>query len=306
MATRLSRSVPVMDLMRDQLLETWRRSLVLDGLDDPVESALRELSLYFDISEDEARQRCLNWERDSVAEWEAGDRASREGLLEFYHTTRSWIFDTVWYHAQQYHGIQPAESVMIAERLAGMTPGKHLDFGSGPGSTSLFFHRLGWQVSLADISTTLLNFARWRFAQRSLDAEFYDLNQGELPSEAFDLITACDVMVHVPDPSATLRQLHRALKPGGLLIFNVDARPKRERENQWHLYLHAYPVLRPVRSAGFERLAPLEFFHVYRKIARRPGVAAAGVRLYDLGRYNRVVSALGDANRAWKHRRQHG
>jgi 2-polyprenyl-3-methyl-5-hydroxy-6-metoxy-1,4-benzoquinol methylase len=271
--------------------------LVLPGIDDPASSALQELARYFNITEDEARRRCLNWETDSVAEWEAKDRSTSEGLLDFYHTTESWIFDTVWYHAQQYYGNQPAESIMIAERLSAIKPGWHLDFGSGPGSTSLFFQRLGWQVALADISTTLLAFARWRFEQRGLAAEFYDLNKVELPEERFDLITACDVMVHVPDPTATLRQLHRALKPGGILVFNVDARPKRERENQWHLYLHAYPVLRPVRSVGFERLPRLEFFHIYRKIDARGPLAAKSIGLVDVARYNRLMSALGDVKR---------
>jgi 2-polyprenyl-3-methyl-5-hydroxy-6-metoxy-1,4-benzoquinol methylase len=291
-------SPPQSSLRSKELLEVWRRSFVLDEFDDPVDSALRELSLYFDLSENEVRQRCLNWEQNSVEEWEAGDRTSPEGLLEFYHTTQSWIFDTMWYHAQQYHGNQPAESVMIAERLAGITPGRHLDFGSGPGSTSLFYQQLGWQVALADISTTLLDFARWRFAHRHRPADFYDLNQQELPTEQFDLITACDVMVHVPDPGETFRRLHQALKPNGLLVFNVDARPKRERENQWHLYLHAYPVLRPVRATGFARLPRLDFFHVYQKIENRAPASRAAVRLHDLARYNRLVSVVGDIRRA--------
>lgn len=283
---------------RDQLLEFWRESFVLAGFADPVDSALHELSRYFGISEDEARERCLHWEQDSVAEWEAADRSTPEGLLDFYHTTQSWIFDTMWYHAQQYHGIQPAESVMIAERLSQVKPGRHLDFGSGPGSTSLFFQRLGWQVALADISTTLLAFARWRFAQRGHSADVYDLNTDSLPTEQFDLITACDVMVHVPDPTATLRQLHNSLKPGGLLVFNVDARPKRSRETQSHLYRYAYPVLRPVRGVGFQRLPRLEFFHIYRKVKPRSSARALAIQAYDLARYNRLVSAVGDARRA--------
>lgn len=304
MAARIQHIATCTDLSQSSLLEVWRQSLILEDVDDPVASALHELSLYFNISEAEARRRCLNWEQDSVAEWEAGDRTTPEGLLEFYHTTQSWIFDTVWYHAQQYHGNQPAESVMIARRLSAVKPGRHLDFGSGPGATSLFFQKLGWQVALADISTTLLEFARWRFAQRNLPADFYDLNARELPSESFDLITACDVMVHVPDPRATLRQLHRALKPGGLLVFNVDSRPKKSRETQWHLYPYAYPVLRPVRDVGFQRLPRLEFFHVYRKIAPRSPAQARAVRVYDLARYNRWVAAAGEVRRTIARRRR--
>ena len=283
----------------DPLAELWRRSLVLPDFDDPVPSALRELSLYFAITEQEAEERCRGWERDSTREWSARDRSTAEGLRDFYLTTQSWIFDTVWYHAQQYHGSVPAESVMIAERVRRQAPGCHLDFGSGPGGTSLFFHNLGWQVSLADVSITLLRFARWRFELRGIDAAFYDLNDGGLPAEHFDLITACDVMVHVPDPVATLRMLHRALKPHGLLIFNVDASPGGP---PWHLYPYAYPVLRPVRGIGFRRLPRLAFFHVYRKINRHSGAGVPMVFCYDAARYNWVTAGLGRAARRFRGR----
>lgn len=282
---------------RAKLLDVWRQSFVMPGHEDPIASALDELSRYFNISHEEARTRCLTWERDSVAEWEAGDRTTPQGLRDFYHTTQSWIFDTMWYHAQQCYQTHPAESVMIAQRLARVRPGVHLDLGSGPGSTSLFFARLGWQVELADISTTLLDFARWRFAQRGLDAAFYDLSAQDLPVDQYDLVTACDVMVHVSDPRTTLAQVYRALKPGGLFVFNIDAQPK-SRETQWHLYTHAYPILRPVRSVGFQRVGRLEFFHIYRKGALRPPLRRLVVEAYDSARYNRLVSAVGDVKRA--------
>ena len=281
-----------------ELLELWRESLLLPECSDLEESALEELSRYFKMSRQQARERCLHWVDDSIAEWEASDRRTEEGLLEFYRTTQSWIFDTVWYHAHQYSGDTPAESVMIAHRLNRVRPGHHLDFGSGPGSTSLFFSRLGWQVSLADISTSMLNFARWRLPLHGVHADYYDLSETSLPVQQFDLITACDVLVHVPDPRRTLRELHRALKPGGLLIFNVDAVPKKTRDNQWHLYRYAYPVLRPVRGTGFQRLPRLEFFHVYRKIGPRSPLRAASVALYDLARYNRLIAIAGNVRRS--------
>jgi 2-polyprenyl-3-methyl-5-hydroxy-6-metoxy-1,4-benzoquinol methylase len=284
------------------LLDLWRESLLVDGYTDPRESALHELSLYFQITPEEARERCLRWEQDSIAEWEAQPRDTPERLLDFYRTQQSWIFDTVWYHAQQCYEELPPESVMIAERLSDVTPGKHLDFGAGPGGTSLFFHRLGWEVSLADISTTLQAFARWRLERRGIAATYYDTANEALPDNTFDLITACDVMVHVPDPRATLTQLHRALKVGGYLVFNVDARPKPSRETQWHLYPYAYPILRPVRSAGFAREPRLEFFHVYRKVAENSPIRVRAVTLYDACRYNLAVARVGAAVRTIKAR----
>lgn len=304
MESDMAQVAPTRPRSRAELLEAWRESLVVDGYADPRDSALYELSLYFEMPVEEVRERCENWERDSIQEWEAQPRDTPEGLLDFYRTQQSWIFDTVWYHAQQFYEVQPPESVMIAERLGGVTPGKHLDFGAGPGGTSLFFHHLGWNISLADISTTLQAFAKWRLDRRGIRATYYDTSTDALPDNTFDLITACDVMVHVPDPRATLAQLHRALKVDGYLFFNVDARPKPARETQWHLYPYAYPILRPARAVGFAREPKLEFFHVYRKLADNSAVRIRVVSAYDLCRYNAAVSRVGQVVRSWKPRRE--
>src|SRR5689334_14163241 len=92
---------------RPALLEIWRQALTGGTGDDPREVVVAELAEYFKLEPAEVRRRCLNWETDSIKEWEAADRSSREGLLDFYQTQTSWIFDTMWYHAQQYYGLAP-------------------------------------------------------------------------------------------------------------------------------------------------------------------------------------------------------
>ena len=186
------------------LLDEWRLALTNGRADDsPKQAVLRELSRYFSVSEEEALERCEGWLRYSAAEWNTRERKSEHGLADFYETQSSWIFDTMWYHAQQADGERPPESVMIAERLAaeGVEPGRLLDFGAGPGSTALFFARLGWQVALADISATMLDFSRWRLSEHGVEARVLDLKTEDLPSMAYRVITACDVFVHVPDPA---------------------------------------------------------------------------------------------------------
>src|SRR5258708_7635567 len=191
MTVSTSTLAPALRRSRAQLLEIWRQSLVVDGYTDPRESALHELALYFNITPEEARARCEHWEQDSVREWENAPRDTPEGLLDFYRTQQSWIYDTVWYHAQQCFEEQPAESVMIAERMADVVPGHHLDFGAGPGSTSLFFQRLGWQVSLADISTTMQAFAKWRLVTRGVPAHYLHTTPTALPTHP---------LYHIPHP----------------------------------------------------------------------------------------------------------
>lgn len=272
--------------------QAWQDSLVVPGFTDPLESALNELSAYFHVDVEEARRRCEHWEQDSVAEWEQRDRSTDEGLLEFYRTTQSWIYDTVWYHAKQCSGEQFPESVAIAHGLRHLPVGHMLDFGAGPGSTGLYFHHLGWQVSLGDISTTMQEFAKWRFQQRTIPATFYDLTQQELPASAFDLITAVDVVAHIRDWRYQLARIHHALREGGLFVFNIDARSPAP-ENQWHLYQNHYPILRPMAWSGFTRAGRIEFFYVYRKDSSRGDFRRGMDVATNLIRYNRLVSLAG-------------
>ena len=289
------------DTTFDVLMGTWQESLLRPGETDPCESALGELAEYFDIDRAEARHRCENWEQHSINEWEKGDRGTSDGLLEFYRTTQSWIFDTVWYHAKQCEGQPFPESVAIAHGLRHLQSGLALDFGAGPGSTSLFFHRLGWRGAMADISTTMQAFARWRFEQRGIPATFYDTSVEELPVGTFDLITAIDVVAHIPDWPRELVRLHRALKVDGLLVFNIDARPKAP-ENAWHLYQSHYPLIRPMRRAGFARRPMIEFFYVYQKIQTQSAGRRIIETVVDVLRYNRAASFAGHAMRSAKWR----
>ena len=202
----------------------------------------------------------------------------------------------MWYHANQYHGDAHAESVDIAEGLHALTPGRHLDFGAGPGTSSLFFHELGWQVALADISTTFLDFARWRLARHGVTAQFYETSVDALPNQAFDLITAFDVMVHVGDVAATLERLHRALAPGGYLVFNIDIRAKTP-ETECHLYPNRGLILKHVRRAGFQQQPKIHFFYVYQKV-ERSAIGQLAVAQYDNVRFSTPVVAAVDRSRS--------
>jgi SAM-dependent methyltransferase len=52
-----------------------------------------------------------------------------------------------------------------------------------------------------------------------------DLNTTQLPESRYDVITSIDVLYHraVKDEHLVLKSMHRALKPGGMLIFQVPA-----------------------------------------------------------------------------------
>ncbi|MCQ1949015.1 methyltransferase domain-containing protein [Arthrobacter sp. zg-Y859] len=97
-----------------------------------------------------------------------------------------------------------------------------LDVGCGPGSITADFAALaapGPVVGL-DSSEDVLVSARARAAGRGLaNASFvagnvYDL---DFPDETFDVVHAHQVLQHLMDPVAALREMRRVAKPGGLV-----------------------------------------------------------------------------------------
>jgi SAM-dependent methyltransferase len=234
--------------------------LLLEGIGDVRTSVLDDLSAHFGLSADECVRRCIDWEQWSVLEWNTQGRDSEESLAQFYRTTHSWAFDLLWYAYLQAEGYYYPVPVVVARALPPelrARRGRHLDFGSGVGDAAQLFSRLGFESVLADISTSLLTFARFRLERRGERAEFLDLNEATLGTAQYDIITAIDTLVHVPDFAATATALHRALRPGGYLYTNFDVRPV-SAENAWHLYADDLPLYWQLQRVGFEPVQNLD------------------------------------------------
>lgn len=102
----------------------------------------------------------------------------------------------------------------------------YLDLACGTGQHLAYMHEQGFAVSGLDNSAQMLELA----AARCPSAELLlcDLAAFE-QVEAFDLVTCFLYSIHYSHPltalAQTLRCAYRALKPGGILLFNtVDAR----------------------------------------------------------------------------------
>lgn len=264
-------------ILQSATMETFRKVLEVDGLDGR-ESVLDELSEYYGYTRDESLQRCLHWEDWSVEEWSSADRSTPEGIKEFYQSVESWSFDLMWYAYLQTAGYGYPATVIAARFAAGMAEGRdHLDFGSGTGTTAQLFSRLGFRTTMADISEPLLTFAAWRLARHGDPCNQIHLTTEGLPEAAFDFITALDTLVHVPDFDATVRDLHRAIRPGGYLLTNFDVRTPDEHGTQWHLYSDPFALDHRLRTAGFVRTHTLAgVTRCYRAVdATRPSLKLA-------------------------------
>jgi len=96
-----------------------------------------------------------------------------------------------------------------------------LDAGCGSGGMTRFLRRWGG-VTGVDLAREALGLARMRGLARLARASV-----GALPflPASFDVVTSFDVLYHlnVSDDLAALRELHRVLRPGGVLLIRLPA-----------------------------------------------------------------------------------
>ncbi|AHK28845.1 3-demethylubiquinone-9 3-O-methyltransferase [Rhodococcus opacus PD630] len=98
-----------------------------------------------------------------------------------------------------------------------------LDVGSGGGFLAEEFTRIGFRVTGIDPSPVSVDTARRHAAGSALDIE-YRIGSGEqlpVPDAAFDVVYCCDVLEHVSDLDGVIAETSRALKPGGLYLFDT-------------------------------------------------------------------------------------
>ena len=107
-----------------------------------------------------------------------------------------------------------------------------LDVGCGTGSITFGFADLVPQGAVVgvDISEDMLKHAQAaKEAKGATNVELVkgnamDLNQFQ--DESFDVVHAHQVILHLPDPVKALREMHRVLRPGGLLASRDSAEVK--------------------------------------------------------------------------------
>ena len=209
-----------------------------------------------------------------------------------------------WIPAEQEYELKtaPASSHrLIAGALAEQTPGRVLDVGCSGGKLSALLLEQGHRVTGVD--TVEVPGVRERVHTfHQVDAS--GLTE-TLAEETFDYVVAGDVIEHLADPRAALKEFAQLLEPGGQLLlsvpnfghwyprlrvaFGVFGYDRRGILDETHLRFFTRSTLRRlVTSAGFDILEewhtgnPTERLAGRGSGALRRGIARAGVVLRTL------------------------
>ena len=251
-----------------RLRDLWLTAVLLPGETDPRESALKELAEYTGEPRERVEARCEGAVEAQRDLWFEKNRESDDSLVDFYNSCDAYCYELLWWHALQ-QGDAPAWNARLLELARSDRTKRYLDFGGGVGSNAILLGREDIDVTVADISDPLQQFAAWRMKKRGIDGHLIDLKREPLEPEAYDLISAVDVLEHVANPLETLETLTAALAPGGLLVFDLIAsRPDSDRP--FHLMRSKYPIRSRIRSMGYRFVESFQKYVVYRKANRSP------------------------------------
>jgi SAM-dependent methyltransferase len=148
----------------------------------------------------------------------------------------------------------------LLRHMQGHAPYTILDFGCGPGRDLKSLARLGHRAIGLEGASAFAAMARSDSGCEVWQQDFLKL---ELPAAYFDGIFANASLFHVPTQELPrlLKQLHAALKPGGVLF---SSNPRGQNEENWRSgrygAYHDLPAWRAyLTAAGF-----LELEHYYR------------------------------------------
>lgn len=161
--------------------------------------------------------------------------------------------------------VQVPDNLRALRTLDRLLPrrGKLLEIGSYCG---IFLDRIradGWDVRGLEPHRSVADYARAKYGLTIIDGV---LPNPSLTDHEFDAVVMLHVIEHMPDPSENLHQIHRILRPGGVLVvetprfdsltFALLGRRERSLCNcDGHIYFFTVPTLRQLlEKNGFEVL----------------------------------------------------
>ena len=122
--------------------------------------------------------------------------------------------DTYWWFVGRRQLVR-----QLLERDVSDTQVRVLDAGCGTGGTMKQLGGAG-EVHGCDYSPVALSLCRMRGFDRLASGDVAALPYAD---QSFRAVISCDVLEHLPDDRAGLREMARVLQPGGVLIITVPA-----------------------------------------------------------------------------------
>lgn len=125
----------------------------------------------------------------------------------------------------EHHRMEFAVTMRALSDYLPSVPARVLDIGGGPGRYAITLAQQGYAVTLFDLSTSLLDFARSKAAEMGITLEGCErgtaTDLGRFPSESFDVALLMGPLYHLlelEERQQAVRETHRIIRLGGLIF----------------------------------------------------------------------------------------
>jgi 2-polyprenyl-3-methyl-5-hydroxy-6-metoxy-1,4-benzoquinol methylase len=133
-------------------------------------------------------------------EWEAWEMKAPmtpERITAFYKQTTNYLYELGEWHL--FVADKRASDLALVEQMRARKPANVLDFGGGVGIVAVLLARAGFDVTLADLDSTSLDFAVFYAGRRGVKLKIWKSDVEErAPDAKYDVILALDVLEHLP------------------------------------------------------------------------------------------------------------
>jgi len=119
-----------------------------------------------------------------------------------------------------------------------------LDIGCGAGTLLTVAKQAGWDAEGVEVSIPTVDYLR----TQGLNVFPGELAQAEFPAGHFDVVTAGELIEHVPDPSSLVAEVARILRPGGIF---------------WATTPHSHGASGRVLKLRWSIVSPPEHLHLF-------------------------------------------
>jgi SAM-dependent methyltransferase len=151
----------------------------------------------------------------------------------------------------------------VVHHLTGLSAGRLLEVGCGSGHFLRYLSDAGYEVEGVELSATDAEYARQRLGLRVFQGS---LESVALERARYDGVLLFYVLEHIPDPTQTLTEVRRILKPGGWVVAGLpvlDSGQSRLFGPRWSAVTEApRHVAIPTFEGARRLLARAGFHHV--------------------------------------------